>query len=429
MKKILENLKKKLEKMGFKHVKPLGQGGQGEVLAVERDGKKYAAKIYTEAFSTPEQRTIISYLVAQGIPGAKFSERFAWPLELIDLLDDPRFGYLMPLVDSSVYIAAENLPSTLSFGVRVESARQLAECFRWLHITGYSYIDISNGNYFMNPVNGDVMLIDNDNVFIDQMNTNGVLGTGGFMAPEVVRGEAYPSTVTDMHSLSVLIFTLLCGTHPMHGAMHDKIRIFDPHAVKYLYGTNPVFVFDSHNRENALPNHEPYSSAKKYWEMLPDFIKALFMQAFTIGLNNPAKRVTDIEWVHALSQMLDMRHLCSCGAENFWDPGNRQDCWNCNKEVHYPDKLYVCGQNVAALLVLPGQVLTTMHLGEKSSVRVLGEIEPHPNNSGQHILRNLSPDTWIASAANHNTPVPPKKAVSLSPEVEVKLPEAKLLIR
>jgi DNA-binding helix-hairpin-helix protein with protein kinase domain len=390
----------------------------------------YGLKIYAESSATPEQRAIISYLVEHGVPAAKFAERFAWPLELIDLPDDPRFGYLMPLIDNSVYISAANLPKTLSFGVRIEAARQLAECFRELHIAGFSYMDISDGNYFMNPATGDVILIDNDNVCIDQMNVGGVLGTGGFMAPEVVRGEARPSTVTDMHSLSILIFTLLCGNHPMHGAMHDKIRIFDPHAVKYLYGTHPVFVFDPKNRGNALPNKSPYNQSSRFWSAMPGFMKALFVQAFTDGLHNPGGRVTDIQWVHALSRLLDMRHLCSCGAENFWDPQNAQTiCWHCGKNVNFPSKLYVCGSGNSAMLILPGQMLTTMHLGEKSSVRVLGEIEPHPKSAGQHILRNLSGETWHATAAQQIIPVPPKRAVTLSPGIEINLASAKLLIR
>lgn len=425
-----KKLKKILKRLGLKVVKKLAQGGQGEVFIVQRGSELLALKLYTEASATQEQRDIISFLIKQGVPGAKFVERYAWPLEFVDIPDDPRFGYLMPLVDTSIYVSSENLPLTLTFGVRIEAARQLAECMRKLHIEGYCYKDISDRNYFLNPNTGDIILIDNDNVFVDQMSPGGVLGTGGFMAPEVVRGEARPSTVTDMHSLSALIFMLLCGNHPLHGKMENDIRIFDSLAVLHLYGTNPVFVFDPQNRKNALPNEDGYRQVAKNWKILPDYIKALFVQAFTDGLHHPGKRVTDIEWVHALSQILDMRHVCTCGAENFWNPsGKEKTCWNCQKKVSFPDKLYVCGKNNSAMLILPGQMLTTMHLGEKSSARILGEIEPHPKTSGACILRNKSGETWMAISGTQTLSVPPGKAIPLASEIEIQVAGAKLIVR
>jgi hypothetical protein len=216
----------------------------------------------------------------------------------------------------------------------------------------------------------------------------------------------------------------------MHGKMENNIRIFDPCAVRLLYGTNPVFVFDPRNRQNALPNEDGYRQVAKNWKILPDTVKALFERAFTIGLRNPAQRVTDIEWVYALSQMLDLRHLCACGAENFWNPGGQnKKCWNCQKSVIFPDKLYVCGKKSSALLILPGQNLTTMHLGEKSSVRVLGEMEPHPKITGKCILRNKSGETWRAVSGSQSLSVPPEKAVPLVPEIETQVCGSKLIVR
>jgi serine/threonine protein kinase len=84
---------------------------------------------------------------------------------------------------------------------------ELADNFFKLHSKGLCYRDISFGNVFFNPDNGRVLICDNDNVDIDQTGKqSGVLGTPRFMAPEIVRGEATPSTRTDLFSLAVLLF-------------------------------------------------------------------------------------------------------------------------------------------------------------------------------------------------------------------------------
>ncbi len=92
---------------------------------------------------------------------------------------------------------------------------------------GAKYQDISFGNLFFNPDNGDVLICDNDNVSFDNSKPGGVLGTPGFMAPEIVRGEKRPSKDTDRYSLSVLVVLSFYGEsstgrkagskYPLHG--------------------------------------------------------------------------------------------------------------------------------------------------------------------------------------------------------------------
>jgi eukaryotic-like serine/threonine-protein kinase len=42
-----------------------------------------------------------------------------------------------------------------------------------------------------------------------------------FMAPEIIRGEALRSTLTDLHSLAVFLFYLFVRGHPLEGASAD----------------------------------------------------------------------------------------------------------------------------------------------------------------------------------------------------------------
>lgn len=87
-----------------------------------------------------------------------------------------------------------------SFYTLCRTAFNLTRGYQKLHAMGAKYQDISFGNLFFNPDNGDVLICDNDNVSFDNSKPGGVLGTPGFMAPEIVRGENdHPKIQTDIH--------------------------------------------------------------------------------------------------------------------------------------------------------------------------------------------------------------------------------------
>ena len=102
--------------------------------------------------------------------------------------------------------------------------RNLVDAFAALHSAGLCYRDISFGNLWVDPATRDVAIIDNDNVGIDGADFL-VKGTGRFMAPEILRDEALPSTVTDLHSLAVLLFYLFMHGHPLLGARRPVLHL------------------------------------------------------------------------------------------------------------------------------------------------------------------------------------------------------------
>ena len=411
----------------------LGHGGQGEVFQVEKNGKKYALKLYFPENSTDVQRKIITRLVQSG-PPAPYAERFVWPLETVTTRDGKRFGYLMELIDTGRFISLGDIESRRmrhpGYGIMVEACRQLSECFRELHIAGYCYRDISRNNFLLSPQTGQVVICDNDNIIIDKEALGGMKGTTQYMAPEVMLGRAKPSTVTDQHSLAVLLFVLLCGGNPFNGELEDKIKILDGIATQYLYGTNPVFVFSPKDRSNRLPDKRGYRHVKKQWNILPTQLRDMFVRAFTAGLKNPALRVTDIEWQNAFTQMLGLRHVCTCRAENFWDPALKEQkpCWHQGCVVDYPSKLYVSGLSSAALLVRAGQSVTSMHLGEQSKTVIIGEMERHPSNPSQIVLRNKTMDTWQGILEKQLIDIPEGKAILLHPGIRIKTDRHEIIV-
>ena len=79
--------------------------------------------------------------------------------------------------------------------------------------------------YFLSQRWGEALICDNDNVTIDNSPTSEVLGTSHFMAPEIVRGEALPSTKTDLFSLAVLLFYMFMFHHPLEGKREADIHV------------------------------------------------------------------------------------------------------------------------------------------------------------------------------------------------------------
>jgi serine/threonine protein kinase len=192
--------------------KKLGEGGQGEVYRVNDGHSYHALKWYNPEQSTEEQKEAIRYLVNKGAPQGDAGERFIWPIDLIIIDNSKQFGYLMPEIDTKRFaelgeVQAAKKPYP-SLGALCEISYQIANSYRALHLCGYCYRDIAAGNVMFEPRTGNVLICDNDNIGINRQSKAQVWGTMEYMAPEVVRGEATPSTATDLHSLAVLLFNM-----------------------------------------------------------------------------------------------------------------------------------------------------------------------------------------------------------------------------
>jgi len=418
-----QELKAEILEQTLTVVKKLAEGGQGEVYCVTDGEKHYALKWYNIEQSTEEQKEAIRQLVTQGAPqrvtGA--GERFIWPLDLIILDNVEQFGYLMPLIDRRHFAelgevqALRKAPPSL---VKLcEISYQIANSYRALHLSGYCYRDISSGNLMFNPHTGDVLICDNDNIGINRQSKAQVYGTMEYMAPEVVRGEADPSTETDLHSLAILLFDLWVWHHPFHGEMEYQIRVWDVPAKRRIYGENPIFIFDPKNKDNQLPNDPDYDTARKRWSYCPAPLQSLFTRAFTDGLHNPAQRIVEGEWQSLFLQLKDGSIVCpKCHAENLWWQGQTTlRCWHCQTEITIPPKLiFADGQHT--LLLNKETKLLQRHIKHSSDQpnTIIGEVVQNPQNPNVWGIRNLTEKAWTAIFPDgSHKPVEPQRAAPL----------------
>jgi DNA-binding helix-hairpin-helix protein with protein kinase domain len=398
----------------------LGGGSQGEVYRAMLAERAVALKWYLPASATPEQRTAIEGLVQTGPPDG----RFLWPLELAEAEGVPGFGYVMPLREPRYRGIVDLMKRRIepTFRALATAGLHLADSYLQLHAKGLCYRDISFGNVFFDPDSGDVLICDNDNVGVDGQTKVGVLGTPRFMAPEVVRGEALPSTQTDLFSLAVLLFYIFMVHHPLEGAREAAIKCLDLPAMTRLYGLEPVFIFDPADESNR-PVPGCHDNALAFWPLYPRFLRELFTRAFTDGIRDPQYgRVRESEWRGAMVRLRDSIIYCpSCAAENFYDPealresgGRLAVCWACQAELRLPPRLRL-GRHVVVLN--HDTQLFPHHLDEQRRYdfsQPAAAMTPHPTDTSIWGLRNLSAEKWVIVAGGGTTEVAPGRSVALS---------------
>jgi DNA-binding helix-hairpin-helix protein with protein kinase domain len=386
----------------------LGGGGQGQVFRAQFEDSFCALKWYNPHYIGLDLtlRERLEKSIEVGPP----NNQFWWPFELVADMRVTTFGYLMPLREPGFETLVDYMRGRVdaNFPTMILTSFHLADSFLRLHAKGLCYKDISFGNVFFHPRNGEVRICDIDNVDVNGR-PGAILGTPGFMAPEVICGVAGPSTQTDLHSLAVMLFNILMMGDPLDGQ-----RVSGPltsEAMKSIYGSDPLFVFDPADVSNRpVPGEQDQVIAR--WNIYPKFIRDLFIRAFTAGLRDPLNgRVREGEWREAMAHLHDALFPCShCGALNFYDRdqlkasgGRLADCWGCGQQPALPPRLRLCD----SIVMLPkGTHLYAHHLGNHRAYNFtvpLAEISAEPVS-----LKNLSAEKWVRKDQDGSfTEVPP----------------------
>ncbi len=399
----------------------LGAGGQGEVYKAQLGGEDVAVKWFFPAMATAEQRASMELLIRKGAP----SEHFLYPMEITVADGVAGFGYVMPLRPKRFKNIVDLMKRKIepTFRALATAGLNLSHNYLLLHSQGLCYRDISFGNAFFDPDNGDVLIADNDNVSVDGAAVLGVLGTPRFMAPEIVRGEAMPSTNTDLYSLSVLIFYMLMVAHPLEGAKEASIKALDLPAMTKIYGTDATFIYDPNDDSNR-PVPGIHDNALAFWRIYPQFLRDIFTRAFTVGLRDPVNgRVRESEWRGEMIRLRDAIFYCAnCSMENFYDSialkasgGNPGLCWACAAALKLPPRIRI-GKSVVMLNY--NTELFPHHIDDGRMYDFsapVAAVAQHPSNPNLWGLKNVSTNKWvITSAGGAVKDVEPGKSVSLT---------------
>ena len=392
----------------YKVISLIGAGGQGEVYEVLLDSERAALKWYFPNMATSAQKRILEKLVAKGAP----DEAFLWPEDMLSQGRGNSLGYVMKLRPKEYKGIVDMMKRRAepSFSALCKAAFNLTRGYQKLHSVGYSYRDISFGNVFLNPDNGNILICDNDNVSASGDDYSSIYGTPRFMAPEIVIGAAVPSRNTDLYSLSVLLFYMFMLHHPLEGKREADIKCMDIFAMTLLFGKKPLFIFDPNDSSNR-PVEGYQNNPIIYWEVYPQFFKDLFTTAFTVGLLHPNRRVTEIQWLDALSNLLSQIVIClQCGAEVFHEVGK---CWACGNIITRPPLLSIEKCRVA---LCPDTIIYSHYIyGGYDLNTTVGCVVRKPNNPEVLGIRNDTGSQWIyIKADGTELPIIPGKSAAIA---------------
>lgn len=362
-------------------VKELGRGGQGIVYLVEVCGEKKALKWYLNAPDDKFYRNL-EHNIASGAP----SDAFLWP-EYLTEKQQGSYGYIMKLRPQNYYEFGNFLLAKVSFKsftAMLSAAMRICDGFMMLHRFGYSYQDLNDGNFFIDPQTGDVLICDNDNV-MPQGEKSGIMGKARYMAPEIVAG-GIPDKYSDRFSLSVILFMLFYANHPFEGAKVVACPCMTESFEKRFYGSEALFIYDPIDKSN-LPVRGIHQNVIRRWPVFPQLLRDTFIEEFSKEkLQNPSSRMIEQNWKKIISTVRDSLVVCRhCAEETFVNISNTTDkCMNCGKDVDLSKRLVINNRS------LPLINKTAIYIDEDNTPDGIVTTD----SNGFMLIKNVSIETW-----------------------------------
>ena len=234
----------------YRVIRQLGAGGMGAVYEVEHVtlGVHYALKTFT--LEKGHAELFRKRFLAEG----RLLARLSHPnlVRVFDLAYDEALDllyYVMDLVlfeDGEAHTLMDIEQGSAEEGDLVQWFGELCQALAYVHAQGIVHRDIKLGNILLAPrrrvvlsdfgiskVLGDKLRTDIDvSRTMTEATTNGklIMGTKGYMAPEVLRGEE-ATPAADVYALGVAFFYLLTGV------WYDKVLVekdrTDLHLLQY----------------------------------------------------------------------------------------------------------------------------------------------------------------------------------------------------
>lgn len=261
-----------------------------------------------------------------------YQSLFCWPT---DIILQPELAIVSPCYPSEFFFDSGNLKGhekkskwfcspklrkMLAADVRgtwidyFKIAISLVRAVRTLHMAGLAHSDLSPNNILVDPKTGRVVVIDIDSLVVEGLFPPEVMGTPGYIAPEVIatqhlpindQNRRHPSLTTDLHALAVLLYQFLLYRHPLTGPkVNSTLSAEDDERLSM--GEKALYIEHPSDKSNRPPK----ANMKHLVDVLGHDLKLMFERAFISGLHTPVSRPTAIEWEHALLKTWDRLVKC-----------------------------------------------------------------------------------------------------------------------
>lgn len=431
---------------------PLASGAE-KVAFLTVDGRDVVAFYFGALRDRTERlqrltRIVSSYDPTRGAGGAYWQKAFCWPTGIVDgaravpmdfaranSLAQPALGVVMPVYRSAFFMQDR-------FGNRVEKevrwftgrkagalvldaekgslltrlqvCMRLARAVRRLHFAGLAHSDLSNRNVLVDLRGGDACVIDIDALVVPGLAPPTVLGTPGYMAPEVVSGAALPSIATDRHALAVLFYELLLQRHPLRGRLVNSTRSAEEDE-QLSMGVKALFVEHPTDRRNS-----PDAPIEVSVDALGPHLAPLMRRAFEQALHAPAHRPDAVEWEEAFYRSLE--RLMPTPSGRSWllvpETGVLRDPWG-GEVVHRAVPMLRSGRGAGDAWRDDGICTALFHHRTLHQWHLDAELRPHESvprdavayasfHEGAWWLVNVTDRVWTVSdgaVIGRNTPL------------------------
>jgi Protein kinase domain len=200
---------------------------------------------------------------------------------------------------------------------------RVARAVERMHNAGLAHADLSERNVLIDPSSGRSIIIDVDSLVVTGLYPPDVLGTPGYIAPEVMATKhlalddpkrKHPCADTDKYALAVMIYKYLLERHPLEGGRVLKGLT----AEQEEEATNGAKAIYSEHRTDGA--NRPKSAKYLRAAILGKKIDDMFHKTFVDGLQSTTARPTPGSWVTALCEAFDMMLACpsaSCSHKLF----------------------------------------------------------------------------------------------------------------
>ena len=345
----------------------IGGGLEGAVFNLafsedtDVDCSKFVVKIInSNNLSKDQYRAVynhIRYLKRLGDTNKELRKRMSLPREIVgnDL------GYVMKkmiggeslrkYIDPAEHSFKEWYRDKYTLSNRYNLIAGIFDSLREIHISGLIFTDLSPNNIMVKTTTEGftVFFIDTDNLRSKDDPYSGVLGTPGYMAPEIYRKDVsekigeyeYTSKGTpikdllsrvgkisvdsDIFSAAVIAFQLLTLHHPFVG---DEIDSGTPEDEERAYRIETDYVLKEGTSNISTSHLMP-----AFEQVTTPEIRRLFYRTFVDGVRDPKLRPTDLEFLEAFLSAKDRMTTCpNCGFTTIYsNPGIT--CIGCDKPL------------------------------------------------------------------------------------------------
>lgn len=447
------------------HSEPIGSGGE-KVVFLTKDKSHVICFFFNGLTDRKERRQRLEnilgkYNVTTGSKGDYWRTHLCWPTAMSDgdqslpkaflaqhnILDPPlavispayrknfffKDKYGSTLEKNGKWFTGEKARKRLPPEERgtllgyLQACTVMARATRRMHFAGLAHSDLSNKNVLIDPRNGQACVIDIDSLVVPGFAPPSVLGTRGYIAPEVLARKGHPCIDTDRHALAVLIYETLLLRNPLEGPRVNSRKSPDDDEF-LMWGERALFIEHPQDRSNALrpPPQIPM-------QRLGPHLTAFFLKAFVDGLHKPNLRPIADEWERALYRTFDILHPSPDGINWFvLAPGMPMRCPFTSQKLGAPvPYAHFYSERKPGQFGSDGYGLTIYNNCSLNSWHTIAKLSPSENadrvrkgyfclHQGVWYLTNESDETMEVIGGS-NLKISKGQHVAITPELQVRV--------